>query len=171
MFEFFLAFNEELSKKYSRKILKTIFTTLTKTIESTDSPEIPLVYLIDKVKEELSRKKLSVLNLEYIIIKMMDYISLFYSLEKDSPTRHQEQCSRVLWKVLAQYVNNTEEYLDHLTSDILKEFESTSSVSVNKIGTKLQRKKRYQKLPPDAIYECVESIFDYFVAKGHIKLL
>ncbi len=102
---------------------------------------------------------------------MMDFISLFYSLEEDSFGRHSDECAKVLWKVLAQYVNNPGDYLEHLTADILHEFASSSSISGEKISLKLQRKKRYRKLPPDAIDDCVMSIFDFFVAKGHIKLM
>ncbi len=171
IFDFFLEWNEELSQQYDSHILHTVFTSLTKAIDSSDSREIPLVYLLDVVKEDLARKKVSVINLEYIVRKMMDCISLFYSLEEDSFERHHAECEKLLWKVLAHYINNPADYLKSLTADILREFASSSNISAGKISAKLQRKKKYRKLPPDAIDDCIVSLFDYFVAKGHIKIM
>ncbi|MCX7677808.1 MAG: hypothetical protein N2316_01175 [Spirochaetes bacterium] len=168
LFDLFIEFHEDFANKYDKQVLSTIFSSLTSTLESTNEEAIPIDLLINNAKEDLSKKKLSVLDLEFIVKKMMSFLTLFYELEEDSFENHREIGEKILWKILARYIKDPENYISPLYTDIITHFEKSKAISINEISLKLCRKKKYRVLSEEAISYCVEGLFDFFVAKGNI---
>lgn len=168
-FNGFLEQNKELIQKYDKKILKVVFSNLVSALNSSNEREIPLIYLVETIKNNLSKKKISVLNLEQIVKVMMDFLSPYYGFEEDSYDNHRAEAKKALWRALIRYTSNPSNYIKELFDDIVYEFETSGYISSEEISRKLQSNEKYGKLPPEAIDDCVSALFDLFVSKGFIQ--
>lgn len=97
---------------------------------------------------------------------MMDFITILYGMEEDFLSKHREAGEKVLWETLARHVRNPERYITKLFTDILTGFEKSNDIFTEEVYKRLHSWKKYRNLSPEALCECLEAIFDFFVAKG-----
>lgn len=168
LFEIFLELDETLATKYDRSVLLTIFKQLVLVLEDKKKNRFPLSYLIDNVKHELSRKKLTLMNPEDIIRPMMDFLCDAYGLVEDSFRAHRDEGKKVIWNALARHTNNPSDYIESLFKDIIKEFEKSTVILIDETVDNLHAKNKYKKLSYEAVYDAVEALFNFFTRKGLI---
>lgn len=167
-YEEFARTNERIVKQYGDLIMRSAFDEIVVFLSSTDERAIPDDVFKQRINARLKADKIQVLNAGEIISAIMKYLEPYFGYTIDSMEKYHEEGRKVLWPILARYVDDPARYIDSLFKDIARHFSKQGHISVMETANAVVSYKRYADLPEEAVVYAVDALFDFFVEKGLI---
>lgn len=167
-YEEFARTNERIVKQYGDLIMRSAFDEIVVFLSSTDERAIPDDVFKQRINARLKADKIQVLNAGEIISAIMKYLEPYFGYTIDSMEKYHEEGRKVLWPILARYIDDPARYIDSLFKDIARHFSKQGHISVMETANAVVSYKRYADLPEEAVVYAVDALFDFFVEKGLI---
>ena len=167
-YEEFARTNERIVKQYGNLIMRSAFDEIVAFLSSTKERAIPDDVFKQRINATLKADRIQVLNAEEIVSSIMKYLEPYFGYTIDSMDYHYEEGRKVLWPILARYVDDPARYIDSLFKDITRHFSNQRHISVMDTANVVVSYKRYADLPEEAVVYAVDALFDFFVEKGFI---
>ena len=168
----FLNSTEGITDIAPETVLRIAYTEIYRIVFNTEWKELDTGCLIERVNSCLAENRIAYLNsnnVENIISSLMEYFMQFMNIETVSIFDHKDEIKRLVWAVIARYMDPEKELLDDLTLRIMQEFNMRKNIGTTEIAEDIVSQERFAEIPMEVLLDAVNGIFDYLVNEGMIE--